>query len=59
MLIKCANALSREQELSGPEVVSLLMGWGDTFTSHQYVPIYLNGLRAYLKGVFPKLGERV
>lgn len=29
LLQRCANTLSREQEFSGPEVVSYLMGWGD------------------------------
>ncbi|RDB17027.1 hypothetical protein Hypma_002027 [Hypsizygus marmoreus] len=42
MLNRCANSLSCEQEFSGPEVASYLMGWGDRFLSHQFVPIYWN-----------------
>ena len=34
LLQRCANTLSREQEFSGPEVISYLMGWGDWFISH-------------------------
>ena len=39
LLQRCANTLSREQELSGPEVVSYIMGWGDRYISHHFVTI--------------------
>jgi len=29
LIQRCANTLSHEQEFSGPEVISYLMGWGD------------------------------
>jgi len=29
MIQQCANSLSQQQELSAPEVISYLMGWGD------------------------------
>ena len=35
----CANTLSCEQELSGPEVISYIMGWGDRYISHHFVTI--------------------
>ena len=37
---QCANTLSREQELSAPEVVNYLMGWGDRFVSHHFETIH-------------------
>ncbi|KAF7301695.1 ATP-dependent DNA helicase [Mycena indigotica] len=33
LLQSCSNVLTRQQEFSGPEVVSYLMGWGDRFIS--------------------------
>ncbi|TFK58408.1 hypothetical protein BDN72DRAFT_782129, partial [Pluteus cervinus] len=55
LLTQCVNTLSRQQELSRPEVVSLLMGWGDHFLSHRYVPIFLNGIAGFLKRSFPHI----
>lgn len=40
LLIRCMNAVNQEQELSAPQVMSYLMGWGDNYRSHQYVPFY-------------------
>ncbi len=36
MLVKCANALLAKQELSGPQVASYLMDYGDHYTSHLF-----------------------
>ena len=44
LLYQCINVISREAELSGPQVVSYLMGYGDTFTSHNYAPLYTSAL---------------
>lgn len=57
MLNRCANALSREQEFSAPEVVSYLMGWGDRYISHHYETIYWDGLVYALKRRYPGLRE--
>ena len=35
----CVNMLSQEQELSAPEVISYLMGWGDRYISHHFTTI--------------------
>jgi hypothetical protein len=51
----CANTLSRDQELSAPEVVSYLMGWGDRYLSHSYTLIYLDSLTAMLHRFYPEL----
>ncbi|KZV59448.1 hypothetical protein PENSPDRAFT_540600, partial [Peniophora sp. CONT] len=35
MLFRLVHGINREQELSAPMVMSYLMGWGDTKTSHR------------------------
>ncbi|TFK69980.1 hypothetical protein BDN72DRAFT_870513 [Pluteus cervinus] len=59
MLTRCANALTRRQELSAPETISYIMGWEDRYLSHHYVPIYLNGIRRYMKQEYPMLQSNV
>jgi len=44
LLYRCINVINRETELSGPQVASYLMGYGDTFTSHNYAPLYTSSL---------------
>ncbi|KAF7313012.1 ATP-dependent DNA helicase [Mycena kentingensis (nom. inval.)] len=44
LLVQCANTLNRQQELSAPEVISYIMGWGDRYISHTFVPLYWNEL---------------
>jgi hypothetical protein len=39
LIQQCMNTLSREQELSAPEVTSYLMGWGDRYISHHFKTI--------------------
>lgn len=41
LLFRCFQALNREMEYSAPQVISHLMGWGDSFTSHKYEPSVL------------------
>lgn len=55
MINRCANALSRDQEFSAPEVISYLMGWGDRYISNHYVPIYWDSIAIGLKEAFPEL----
>ncbi|KAJ3870363.1 hypothetical protein F5051DRAFT_298464, partial [Lentinula edodes] len=49
LVMRCATALNRQQELSAPEVISYLMGWGDRYISHTFVPIYLEGILSTLR----------
>ncbi|KIL60603.1 hypothetical protein M378DRAFT_54503, partial [Amanita muscaria Koide BX008] len=49
LLFRCFQGLNRQQEQSGPQVVSYLMGWDDCILSHEYVPLYLSSLRSYLQ----------
>ena len=54
MVQRCVNTLSREQELSGPEVISYLMGWGDRYISHHFETVPLFPLLNLLKKTFPE-----
>jgi hypothetical protein len=53
LLQRCANMLTREQEFSGPEVISYLMGWGDRYISHFFVTIYWSSVTALIKRRYP------
>ena len=55
LIYRCFNVLNRQAELSGPQVMSYLMDWGDRFTSHQYVSVYWNQLASAIKQVYPNL----
>ncbi|KAF7294643.1 ATP-dependent DNA helicase [Mycena indigotica] len=55
LLEQCANTLSRQYELSGPEVMSYLMGWGDRYISHTFVKIYWDLMVSALHRHYPLL----
>lgn len=55
LIQRCANTLTREQELSAPEVINYLMGWGDRFISHQFESIHLGSITRLLKKAWPVL----
>lgn len=57
LLYQCLNVINCEMELSGPQVVSYLMGYGDTYTSHNYVPLYMSLLFSTIKCMFPSIVE--
>ena len=40
LVYRCIEALNREQEIAAPMVMSYLMGWGDVYQSHNFVPVY-------------------
>ncbi|EAU82018.2 ATP-dependent DNA helicase PIF1 [Coprinopsis cinerea okayama7 len=52
LLERCSNALTRDREFSAPEVVSYIMGWGDRYESHTYVPIFWEPAERLLKAAF-------
>jgi hypothetical protein len=54
----CANTLSWEQELSGPEVVSHIMGWGDHYISHHFETIPWFSVLSSLRKTFPVLQKQ-
>jgi hypothetical protein len=51
----CFQAMNRETELSGPQVISYVMQWGDTFQSHNYALIYPSSMAARLRKAFPDI----
>ena len=57
LIQRCANTLSREQELSAPEVISYLMGWGDRYISHHFMTIPWFSVTTLLRKTFPVLNK--
>ncbi|KIO00529.1 hypothetical protein M404DRAFT_29447 [Pisolithus tinctorius Marx 270] len=55
LLYHCINVINREAELSGLQVVSYIMGYGDTFKSHSYAPLYTSALFTAIRQMFPGL----
>lgn len=49
LLFRCLHSLGREAERSGAQVISYLMGWGDVFASHTYVPVFWSSVEAKIK----------
>ncbi|KAH9046023.1 hypothetical protein EDB84DRAFT_1632649 [Lactarius hengduanensis] len=58
LIQRCGNALSHKQELSAPEVISYLMGWGDRFISHCFKTIHWHSVVQLLKQTYPVLNTR-
>ncbi|CAK5281207.1 unnamed protein product [Mycena citricolor] len=58
MLFCLIHAINREQELGAPMVVSYLMGWGDRYHSHNYVPIYWTSFVSALLRAHPLLKRK-
>lgn len=58
LLTRCSNAINYEQELSAPQVISYLMGWGDVYRSHRYTPLYWFAVASALKRKYPELRTR-
>ncbi|KAF8195697.1 hypothetical protein K438DRAFT_1968205 [Mycena galopus ATCC 62051] len=57
LLFRLVHTINREQELGAPMVISYLMGWGDKYRSHRYVPIYWSSFIGALFRVFPELKQ--
>lgn len=55
LIERCANTLSRQQELSAPEVVNYLMGWNDRFVSHHFETIHWKSVMDLLCMTYPTL----
>ncbi|CAF3794588.1 unnamed protein product [Rotaria socialis] len=41
LVLRCYNTLASQQELSGVQVASYLMGWPDHYTTHEFVNLFL------------------
>ena len=57
LLFRLVHAINREQELAAPMVISYLMGWGDTYRTHHYSPIFCSSFLAALLKAHPRLGR--
>ncbi|KAF8977320.1 hypothetical protein BDQ17DRAFT_1440704 [Cyathus striatus] len=55
LLFRLANVVNREQELAAPLVMSYIMGWGDTYKSHYYTPIYWSSFGGAILREFPEI----
>ena len=55
LIYRCINVINRETELSGPQVASYIMGYGDNVTSHHYAAMYTSQFFAAVKRMFPDL----
>jgi hypothetical protein len=55
LLFRLIHTINREQELAAPMVISYLMGWGDTYRSHHYSPVYWSSFVSALLKVFAAL----
>lgn len=55
LLFRLIHTINREQELAAPMVISYLMGWGDTYVSHHYTPIYWTSFVGALLQAHPNL----
>ena len=55
LIQRCANTLTRQQELSAPEVINYLMGWEDRFISHHFETIYWKSVFDLLCRTYPEL----
>lgn len=49
MILKCYNAIASKNELSGVQVASYLMNWGDHYTNEVSVNIFVIGIERYLQ----------
>lgn len=58
LLFRAINLQNRQQEISGPQASSYVLGWGDVYRSHFYAPIYTTVLRRALVKVFPSLAAK-
>lgn len=55
MLIRCLEIVRKQQELSAAIVLTYLMGWGDVYQSHRFVPVYWTSFISMLFNYFPDL----
>ena len=51
LVLRCYNTLASQQELSGVQVASYLMGWPDHYTTHDFANLFLIGIENYLQAI--------
>ncbi|KDN38232.1 hypothetical protein RSAG8_09631, partial [Rhizoctonia solani AG-8 WAC10335] len=55
LISRCLRILNRQMEQSAPQVISYLLGYGDTFASHTYVAVYWSSVAAEILRACPTL----
>lgn len=55
LIFRCQQAINREMELSGPQVMSYIMGYGDCIQSHHYTPLYWIAVQKLVERSFPEV----
>ncbi|KIO11583.1 hypothetical protein M404DRAFT_126573 [Pisolithus tinctorius Marx 270] len=58
LLFHLVHTINCKQELAAPMVMSYLMGWGDTYRSHHYTPIYWSSFVRKLSATHPTLSTQ-
>lgn len=49
MILRCYNTIATKSELSGVQVASYLMNYGDNYTNKHFVNVFLIGIERYLQ----------
>jgi hypothetical protein len=49
LVLRCYNSLASQQELSGVQVITYLMDYGDHYTSHAFTNIFLIAIELHLQ----------
>jgi hypothetical protein len=49
LVLRCYNTLASQQELSGVQVASYLMNWGDHYTTHKFQGLFLIQTERFLQ----------
>ena len=49
LVLRCYNTLASQQELSGVQVASYLMNWGDHYTTHKFQGLFLIQIERFLQ----------
>ena len=55
MLFRCFMTINREIEFSGSQVITYLMGWGESVRSNDYTPLYWASIEAHIRRHVPAL----
>lgn len=58
LVFRCLTAVNRQQELPMGLCMSYLMGWGDVYRSHHYVPLHWTSFHNLLTKTYTDLSPR-
>lgn len=58
LVLRCYNTLASQQELSGVQVASYLMGWPDHYATHDFANLFLISIENYLQAMLLKAQQK-